>query len=81
MQDLFPSPWLVNTLLDEGFIAQQRHALAQADDVYGLAPWLAPRRWGALTSVNAQRLAARNTALAADGCRVFVFAETMDAFI
>ena len=41
MQDLFPSPWLINTLLDEGFIAQQRHALAQADDVYGLAPWLA----------------------------------------
>ena len=40
MQDLFPSPWLINTLLDEGFIAQQRHALAQADDVYGLAPWL-----------------------------------------
>lgn len=41
MQDLFPSPWLTNTLLDEGFMAQQRHALGQADEPYGLAPWLA----------------------------------------
>ena len=30
MQDLFPSPWLVNTLLDEGFIAQKRQELGLA---------------------------------------------------
>lgn len=44
MQPLHPpssSPWLTNTLLDEGFIAQQRHALGQADEPYGLAAWLA----------------------------------------
>jgi hypothetical protein len=41
MQDLFPSPWLTNTLLDEGFMAQQRRALGQAPEPYGLAAWLA----------------------------------------
>lgn len=41
MQDLFPHPWLVNTLLDDGFIAQQRRELAQASAPEGLAAWLA----------------------------------------
>ncbi len=41
MQDLFPSPWLVNTLLDEGFMAHQRQALGVAGEPYGLTPWLA----------------------------------------
>ncbi len=41
MQDLFPTPWLLNTLLDDGFIAQQRNALGQAGVPYGLADWLA----------------------------------------
>ena len=41
MQDLFPQPWLVNTLLDDGFIAQQRRELAQASAPEGLAAWLA----------------------------------------
>ena len=40
MQDLFPSPWLVNTLLDEGFIAQKRQELGKAGEPYGLVPWL-----------------------------------------
>lgn len=40
MQDLFPTPWLVNTLLDDGFIAQQLGALGQAGVPYGLADWL-----------------------------------------
>lgn len=41
MQDLFPHPWLVNTLLDHGFIAQQRRELAQAGEPEALAAWLA----------------------------------------
>ena len=39
-QDLFPQPWLVNTLLDEGFITQKRAALAQAPVPCGLPDWL-----------------------------------------
>lgn len=40
MQDLFPHPWLVNTLLDDGFIAHKRSELGQATVPYGLATWL-----------------------------------------
>jgi hypothetical protein len=40
MQDLFPSHWLVNTLLDEGYIAQKREELGQAALPYGLGLWL-----------------------------------------
>ena len=40
MQDLFPSHWLVNTLLDEGYIAQKREELGQAALPYGLGFWL-----------------------------------------
>lgn len=40
MQDLFPNPWLINTLLDEGYIAQKREALGKAALPYGLGPWL-----------------------------------------
>ena len=41
MQDLFPQAWLVNTLLDDGFIAHQCSQLAQASAPDGLAAWLA----------------------------------------
>lgn len=40
MQDLFPHPVRVNTLLEHGFIAQQRGDLAQAHVPHGLAVWL-----------------------------------------
>ncbi|PVY57022.1 MULTISPECIES: DNA methyltransferase [unclassified Simplicispira] len=40
MQDLFPHPWLVNTLLDEGYIAQKREALGKAALPYSLGTWL-----------------------------------------
>lgn len=40
MQDLFPQPWLVNTLLDDGFIAQKCSELGQANVPCGLAAWL-----------------------------------------
>ena len=39
-QDLFPQPWLINTLLDEGFIAQKRAELAQAPVPNGLQAWM-----------------------------------------
>lgn len=39
--NLFPRHWLTNTLLDEGFIAQQQTALAQQPVPYGLEAWLA----------------------------------------
>ena len=39
-QDLFPSPWLVNTLLNEGFIARKRGELGQLPLPYELSPWL-----------------------------------------
>ncbi len=38
--NLFPHPWLVNTLLDDSFIAHQCSALAQAGAPCALAPWL-----------------------------------------
>ena len=38
--DLFPSPWLVNTLLDEGFIARKKLQVGQLALPYGLGPWL-----------------------------------------
>ena len=40
MQDLFPHPWRVNTLLDDGFIAHKCSDLAQAGAPRALAPWL-----------------------------------------
>jgi len=38
MHDLFPSPWLVNTLFDEGYIAQKREELGKAPLPYGWSP-------------------------------------------
>ena len=38
--DLFPSPWLVNTLLDEGFIAQKKGELGKLPLPYDLSVWL-----------------------------------------
>lgn len=38
---LFPTPWLTNTLLDEGFIASKKTALGQHAVPYGLSEWLA----------------------------------------
>ena len=40
-QDLFPEPWLVNTLLDQGFVDQKRAELAEQAVPYGLSDWLA----------------------------------------
>ena len=40
-QDLFPSPWLINTLLDESFVASKTKELAQQALPYDLASWLA----------------------------------------
>ena len=39
-QDLFPQSWLVNTLLDEGFVAQKITELARQPLPYGLTDWL-----------------------------------------
>lgn len=39
--DLFPTPWLVNTLLDESYIASKKKALSQQPMPHGLADWLA----------------------------------------
>ncbi|WP_293996815.1 Eco57I restriction-modification methylase domain-containing protein [Sphaerotilus sp.] len=39
-RDLFPSPWLVNTLLDEGFVSQQRSALGKSPIPHDLVQWL-----------------------------------------
>ena len=39
-KDLFPSPWLTNTLLDEAFVASKRKALGQKDIPYLLGEWL-----------------------------------------
>ena len=55
MQDLFPSPWLTNTLLDDGFIEQQASALLAKPFAHGLEAWLQ-------THFNATTLAARNEA-------------------
>ncbi|MDD2713411.1 MAG: hypothetical protein PHU77_10900 [Simplicispira sp.] len=54
MQDLFPHPWLVNTLLDEGFVAQQRSALGQVGVPCGLAPWLAQHFDAAALSIRSE---------------------------
>lgn len=39
-QDLFPRPWLTNTLLDDGFIKQKESELAQRPLPYDLDAWL-----------------------------------------
>jgi hypothetical protein len=39
-QDLFPSPWLVNTLLDAGFIAHKKGELGKLPLPYNLSHWL-----------------------------------------
>ncbi len=39
-QNLAPSPWLVNTLLDEGFVATKRSELGKLALPYGLGMWL-----------------------------------------
>lgn len=54
MQDLFPSPWLVNTLLDEGFMAQKREALGRTALPYDLAPWLAQHFDAAALSIRSE---------------------------
>ena len=54
MQDLFPHPWLVNTLLDEGYIAQQRGTLAQAGVPYDLPAWLAQHFDAAVLSIRSE---------------------------
>ena len=40
-QDLFPNPWLVNTLLDQGFVDQKMGELAARPVPYDLSNWLA----------------------------------------
>ena len=40
-QDLFPNPWLVNTLLDQGFVDQKKGELADQTIPYDLSNWLA----------------------------------------
>ncbi|XVJ68730.1 MAG: N-6 DNA methylase [Rhizobacter sp.] len=40
MQDLFPSPWLVNTLLDEAFVANKKSELGQQAIPCDLDTWL-----------------------------------------
>ena len=39
-QDLFPDPWLVNTLLDQGFVDQKKSELSQQPVPCGLSGWL-----------------------------------------
>jgi len=39
-QDLFPDPWLINTLLDEGFVAVKRAELVRQPIPYSLQSWL-----------------------------------------
>ena len=39
-QDLFPKQWLLNTLLDDGFIAQIKIELLAKPLPYDLAGWL-----------------------------------------
>ena len=55
MQDMFPSPWLTNTLLDDGFIEQQASALVAKPFAHGLEAWLQMH-------FDATTLAARNEA-------------------
>jgi hypothetical protein len=54
-QDLFAKPWLVNTLLDDGFISQKESELAQKGMPYDLQTWLN-------NNFDAHSLAARNEA-------------------
>ena len=54
-QDLFPQHWLINTLLDDGFIVQKTNELAQKPLPYGLDLWLAE-------NFDADTLSARNEA-------------------
>lgn len=54
MQDLFPQPWLVNTLLDDSFIAQKCSELGQASRPCGLAAWLAQHFDVALLSIRSE---------------------------
>ena len=39
-KDFFPAPWLINTLLDEGFIANKKLELGRQEIPYGLSAWL-----------------------------------------
>ena len=54
-QDLFPRPWLTNTLLDDGFINQKESELAQKPLPYDLETWLK-------NNFDVRSLAARNEA-------------------
>lgn len=54
-QDLFPRPWLTNTLLDDGFIAQKANELLAKPIPYALEVWLKEH-------FDAPTLAARNEA-------------------
>lgn len=40
IKDLFPSPWLTNTLLEEAFVATKKLELGQQALPYGLGAWL-----------------------------------------
>ena len=39
-QDVFPDPWLVNTLLDQGFVDQKKGELAEQPIPHDLSNWL-----------------------------------------
>lgn len=54
MQDLFPHPWRVNTLLDDGFIAHKCSDLAQAGAPCALALWLEQHFDVALLSIRSE---------------------------
>lgn len=54
-QDLFPRHWLINTLLDDGFIARKAEALLAQGVPHGLEQWLQ-------SHFDAATLAARNEA-------------------
>ena len=54
-QDLFPRPWLTNTLLDDGFIVQKANELLAKPIPYALEVWLKEH-------FDAPTLAARNEA-------------------
>ena len=54
-QDLFPQHWLINTLLDDGFISQKASELLARPIPYGLQAWLN-------LHFDAPSLAARNEA-------------------
>ena len=40
IRDLFPRPWLINTLLDEGFVTKKKTELGQHAIPYDLSAWL-----------------------------------------